>query len=899
MSDKPANHNYELPSWLLKAKVRPLRSRIRLLERPRLLQRLDSGLECNLTLVHAPAGYGKSTLLSDWATQLQKHNIRCAWLSLDDEDNDQLQLLLYIIFAIAESGVRLDQNGFNIESLFKDSNPRSLLSRISHIIDEQGDELILILDDFERLSQDAVERVVLPLLKYAPVNLHIVIGTRDDSRLQIAALEARGLVNRLRADELRLSTEEQLGYLKKALSDEHTLSDDTLHAFCHLSEGWPVAVQLLRSALQQTDFNWQQQFSSDTTLTAYLSQQIFERLDADQQQFLLDLSIADRASIPLLNKIRQRDDAEMLLSSLQALHGLLQMPAGVQDVIRPHPLFREFLLNKLRREQSEHYRQLSLACAADCTERGDMLVAVKYCLSVDDEDAAVQAIVHSGGLILWVKEGIVRLRSALQLLQAETIERHPRISLISCLLLMKSGNVREAAAIFERVTGYAESLATDSKEKIVLEEELNLLDSMLAIYQGDQLSDKGCRKMLQRIEQAQSDAALLSHHYTLLCLSFLQRGELKRARQFAQQALPEFSRLESRYGEASMAFHLGEICFACGDGEEALALYQQAALSARQDFPDDISMRMVADTLLTEIEFEFDQLDGLWPRAKDLPHLVQAHEAWFDVYAACYTSVSQLAYLKEGLDAARLIIEEAKSYASTQGLRKLNGLLCSQEILLLLQARDLPAAQALSGSLPEITEADFSKRTWRERDCICKAHVQLAIAQKSADAALRLASDLADYAQANEQYLSEQQFRTLAARAAFETSTIDTAHKQLQRALSLCLKSGYKRIILDEDENIAALLDSFIDRPPAKTANELISYAKTLRHSIRNSSDGLLSKRELEILQQLRQGYANKLIARNIDISENTVRFHLKNIFSKLEVENRVQAIAVADKLSL
>jgi LuxR family maltose regulon positive regulatory protein len=231
------------PLWLLRSKVSPTRQRVDLLERPSHTLKLHQSFDATLSLIHAPAGFGKSTVLSNWRELLLEEGHKVCWLSLGKQDNDPLQLLNYIAFSLAEGGVDFDIGGTGLELQFSELSEHDFLSLIIHFIAEQDDRVVLILDDFENLDSDVVNRVINPLLEYAPENLHISIATRDDSKLKISNLEAKGRAVRFGANQLKFTPIE----LTDFLADEH--ESHIIQKLFKLTEGWPVAIQMIRSAI--------------------------------------------------------------------------------------------------------------------------------------------------------------------------------------------------------------------------------------------------------------------------------------------------------------------------------------------------------------------------------------------------------------------------------------------------------------------------------------------------------------------------------------------------------------------------------------------------------------------------------------------------------------------------
>ena len=266
------------PVWLLRSKVSPTKQRIDLLERRSHTLKLHQALDATLSLIQAPAGYGKSTILSNWRTLLLDEGHRVCWLSLGKEDNDPIQLLTYIAFSLAKGGLDFNTANIDLDYSFSDISVHDFLSIIIHIIAEQEERVVLVLDDFENLDSETINVVIGPLLDYAPDNLHIAIATRDHSKLRISSLESKGQVVKFGASQMKFTPME----LNDLLSAEH--DSHTIQRLFKITEGWPVAIQMIRSAISiegdvERILN---NLTGDTTnIAPYLSEEVLNSLDHD------------------------------------------------------------------------------------------------------------------------------------------------------------------------------------------------------------------------------------------------------------------------------------------------------------------------------------------------------------------------------------------------------------------------------------------------------------------------------------------------------------------------------------------------------------------------------------------------------------------------------------------
>ncbi|MEM1141523.1 MAG: LuxR C-terminal-related transcriptional regulator [Pseudomonadota bacterium] len=855
-----------------------------------------------LTVITAPGGYGKSTLLVGWKNTLEQEGAAVCWLSLDQEDSEPFQLLTYIAFALSEGGLDFNAAGIASDSLFKDATARNLLSMITHMIDIHGQKVVLILDDFENVAEDVIATVVQPLLEYAPENLHVAIATRDHSRLKVAGMEAQGQVNRLQANRMHFTARE----ISRIFDDQ--LDKQTLKRVVDYTEGWPVVVQLARGFLTQghgTDLLFNGTASGSELITAYFSEQILSNTPLALQQFLMDISVVDRVSVEMADFLRDSQDSAARFLDCKALKALVFPVDSVDGAFRLHPLLRDYLRNELTTTAPARSLEIQLRAARWFARNGDFVKGVRHSMAARDPSLATDIIVNAGGITLWLKEGLARLREAINLFDPGYVQESPALAVIQCLIDVKDGRVFQARCNFDAmIRRYRKSRSQFSDSAAAqIDFEIALLEWMLAFYEGKVPSDAFCKQLEQnsaRIEAA--DHSTRSYQYTVLCVAYTQRGRFEDARYYAEKATQEFKLFRSIYGELYINFHLGDICFAQGKSDEANEHYQTALRLTKKYFNDDKGIKLVANVLLAELKYELNQQDSIPFPVETIPSQLEEREAWFDIYAAGYITASNLEFQRYGLGAAELILDRACAYADAEKLNRLENLLLFQRINLYLLSGETERAESLleasSISIEDYYNPQTSSVAWRECDMAVHAIARLLTMQKRFDAALEILSHFLDHARAHGHKRSCVRYEVLRAIAYQGRDCLNESTSSLLTAVELSAKSGFVRPFIDEGGEMVSLLSALKNDSSSVSARQreqieavLASFSGLVGEP---TVEQLVSRRELEVLLQLSHGYSNKVIARQIDVSENTVRFHLKNIFAKLHVKNRLQAVSVA-----
>lgn len=894
------------PLWLVKSKVKPARQQVCVLERPQITSRLDKNLNAIISLIQAPAGYGKSTVLSDWMSHLLAKDIDVSWVSIDREDNDPVQLLHYITFALYQGGVDMSNSGINTESYPGNHSIKNLLSILARTVESHGREVVLILDDFENLEEGAVNDVILPLIGYAPENFHIAIATRDDSNLKIADLELKGLAHRLTTDNLKFTL----------LELEHFLSDfidqGTIKRVYQMTEGWPVAIQLIRSSVHQ-DTDIERVLNSITgsgsTIAAYLAQQIFENLEPDIQSFLMDICLVDRVSCDLADHLREANDSEKLFTKLTQLNALILPVEDVKLTYRLHPLFREFLFKKLEYDFPSRKTELYLRAAAWYSTTGDLVQASRFYIK-SGHCASVEELVKStGGISIWLTEGLARLRTIVNLLDEKTIAESPSLSLISCIIHIKDGEVYLAREKYDRILTLP-GLQEDQKNPDQLQFELMVVKTLLTVYEGSQFTDAFIDNLKDTLTKVpQNKHIMRGHLLTCLCGLHVNTGDFQDAEQYAKRALNEFDKAKALYGKAYIFFHMGELLFAQGKAAEAEARYDYGYSLVKRYFNDDKAMKFVVNLFKQELGYELNRLDSLPKTVESLYKELEDNEAWFNIYAAGYTTCFKTIFSRQSADSALRTIDNAQRYIENQKLERVKTILSCLKINILTRSGNHVAAKLeLKKSGIDLDDYRYDRPAyiaWREREAIVHAVCRTLIEEGEIEEAITRLNYFLDQAQRSGHLHSSFKYHILLALAHYRHRDQESMLESLNQVISISITSGFTRPILDEGDEIKELISIYMEQGSANNVDETyISYARSILQCFDKEKQSeqkhlAISAQELEIIQYLEKGYANKVIARNIGISHNTVRYHLKKIFSKLDVSNRSQAVSVARKRDL
>lgn len=882
----------KFPSWMMQSKVSPSEQLVSIIERPELIRKLNLGLTGKLTLISTPAGFGKTTLLKSWRQDLINSGKKVAWLSLDSDDNDSGLLATYCAFSMWKSGLHNILSEHSEDGFGPHISPKTTLGLISSAAIECNEDLVLILDNFEMLDIKSIQSVIEPALKYFPANIHIVIACRTKALLPLSELRLSGHVNEFSSTDIKFTLQEASILLQKFLNKNQ------IQTVLERTQGWPVAIQYLRIALTQSydeELILNNFHGANNELVSYFSEQFFSMLDDEQKSFLLEASILEYINVSSVNYIRDRNDSELIIHSMNEMDAFLTPNNDVDNNYQLHPLLKEFLRHYFRLNQFAKYQQLQQQAAHWHAKNGQIIRAIKYALEINEQELAADILEDAGGVLLWYSEGMSRIRAANALFSDELISSRPRLHLLRALVLLKDGKLNEGRKIIQHVR-YLQ-LTTDSQ---LLKYDIAVMVTSLDAYDGSD-PDEDIVKLRELLFELGTDDVQASFVYTASCLSCYQIGNFDEARDFAHRGIANLRKLKMLFGIAYFDFHLGVIDFSEGHLENAFSQYQKAQNAIRHYYSDDKDMKLIINILMAEWHYEHNDISVAQRLLGNTNTRLDNGEAWYDIYAAGYGTSISIAYEKEGLTACRLLTDEAIQYIQREGLKRVRQLIIANmagfltRSGLLKEARKLIQENGLS--LQEYKIPDKKNILIKKRSGIVISLSRLLIAEKRYQEAInelnyfiKLDSEL-NYNRATLKY------SLLLSLSLFYSGKKKKAYELLNKILNEVRKEGYVRLVLDENPLLKPLLMSYLKSSIANEKDHAIYLLELLDDQRELTNIIKLSKREWQILEQLSQGFADKVIARNLDISNNTVRFHLKNIYSKLGVNSRMQAIQEADKL--
>lgn len=873
---------------LLITRIAPPAYRSHLVPRQRVLAQLRNLTDVPLTLVSAPAGFGKTTAVLEATGVLRRRaDVALAWLTLDERDNDPIHFWRYVALAVHSA---INNCGVALIEALAGPQPapvRPLLIATINEIGSQDQHLVLVLDDYHFVDLPVIHDDLAFLLEHAPSNLHVAIITRADPPLPLHRWRARGQLLEVRMADLRFDPIEAAELLNGVM--RLGLDTEDIATLLRQTEGWPAGLYLAGLALREDDPATRRQriarlAQTNRFIIEYLTEEILAQQSPEVQEFLLRISVLDRLCGPLCDAVTGRSDSAALLESL-AQRNLFLLPLSIaanddERWFRFHRLFGDLLRGQLSRIHPADSPVLYRRAAAWHVAHGDIEQAIEYALAGGDFDTATHLLDRAASTL--VMEGRATLLERwLNLLPSELRQTLPHASIAFAWALILRGRYSEV----EPYIAQAETIIPPDEP--ALRGELHAVRAVLAEIKG-QLAE-ALHHAQQALEYAPSDH-LIAHAVAKTAIAGALRaaGDVNAAIVAYEQAVPLCLAARLPLPALLGRAHLSLLYLVQGRLRNAEATVQPVLTSAA--FMPAAGPAFVAYSALL---IERNQLDEARQQLQHALNLAQqsGHTA---ALAQCFIHLARVQRAQGDFAGAQAALDAAAAYVAQGVPPWIEPMLIAGCVHLYLDQgavtkarRALSSHGAYSGSVAGIT-----------REAIPLARARLLLHQgRSADARALLDEviALAEAADRQGRVIEALVLRALAHDALGDESA---ALDDLRRAVVLAAPEGFVRVFLDAGPRMAKLLY----RAGSAAAHHLLeAFPPAIRERSAAPSElhEPLSERERDILRLMARGLTYRQIASELIISINTVRYHIKSLYSKLQVNSRTLALARARDLHL
>lgn len=886
---------------LLKTKLFIPPVRLKRVNRPRLNEQVNRGLDKALILVSASAGYGKTTLISNW---LRETNIHSAWVSLDESDNDPLHFLQYFIAALQRI---IPTIGADLLGMLRAMQPVPvdiLMNLLINDISEHATPFVLVLDDFHIIQAQPILEMVTFLLEHMPPNMHLVLLSRTDPPIPLSRLRARHQLVDIRADQLRFTPDEIATFLNKVMELNLTASDiATLEA---RTEGWIAGLQLAALSMQGTKdiHSFVKAFAgSHHYIMDYLAEEVLPLQPESVRSFLLKTSILERMSGPLCNAVVELDETDPLdgQAILESLEGMNLFVIPLDDEkrwYRYHHLFADVLNRYLERQFPHQLHDLHRRASQWYERNGFIPEAIHHSLTAGDQDRTIRLIEQNGCLLL-IRGELSTLPNWIKAVEPHAQTR-PWMFIFKAWLLVLTGYPERVEEMLQTAEKLISSLEPAIEVKL-MQGTIATCRAYLANLQGrTSLAASFARQALEYLP----DIDLVSRSLRAVATALLgdassMNGDLEEAR----QAYTESMQICRAVGDIHLVIvansNLANILIEQGLLHQAARIYSETLeMTTRPDGQKSVLAGRV-DAELSQVSYEWNNLETAMQQVRQCLTLCR-QLGNMDQQAVGYGMLARLEHVQGHPERALEAMQTAEKFVNEYHLlpRYSIWVKCTLARLWIAQGNLEKASHFVQES--GITVNDEILYVHEPEYLIL---LRLLLTQGDYDVALTLSQRLLQQAEAAQRMGRVLEVLVLQALIFQGKTDIDQALSVLQRALSLAQPEGYMRIFLDEGEPMLKLLYLAKSRRIGSGyAADLLSETGEAAE-MENSPTQLLieplTMRELEVLKLIEAGCSNHEIAAKLVISITTVKRHISNVYAKLGVKSRTQAIPLGKELRL
>lgn len=895
----------QMASRLLLTKLYRPAVPVKYVQRPFLVQRLQEGLETGrqLTLVSAPAGFGKTTCVSEWVDTLA---LPVTWLSLDPADDDPGRFFTYLVAALQQVDETLGQE---VEAVLRAGQLppiEGIRTTLSNDILELNQRFLLILDDFQVIENRFILQVWEKLVSNMPQPLYLVLITREDPSLPLARLRANNQLTEIRAVDLRFSSQEADHFLSEVMGLSLSVADMVLLE--ERTEGWIAGLQL--AGLSMRDRANPSHFIANLSgshryILSYLTEEVLNQQPAEIQHFLLQTAVLGKLNGDLCNFVTERDDGRFLLEQLYNNNLFLTSLDDEQQWYRYHHLFADLLRHQLQQTfPADTIRSLHSRATTWLAQHGLDDDAIKHALAADDYETAA-ALSEQAARPLIFSGQINTVKSWLAALPSPTFAARPRLAVYRAWIELVQGKSALSAHGMQELDGMLNDLPPSPENDQLRLELMVILCRFVALSGNTARAIQMAEEVLASLPAA--DQASRARANSALAIAYGMEGQVEKAEKAYAQCL----RLAQAAGYYSLASHTTMVM---AQGRTEYGQLRQAARA----YQSIIDMGEQSGQKL------------FFPAGQGYVGLADIHLEWLDLELA-------EAYVQQGIDLCRqgglagvvtgtLIksrLRQAQgdlesALAELEGLAHADGAAMIAVALRQVQIRRaLGENESLSRWVMPLTALLDGRLSPIPLPLLVAESVQailirIYIAQEEMEQAQKMLDTLQQTAASGGRHGRLVGVYLLQAMVLQKQDQETAALDYLQKSLALAEPEGYGLLFLEEGPAVALLLHTFLTRSsaPARLKHYAQKILDAFPEEARPAADLApaataealvepLSERELEILSLIGDGYSNQEIADQLVITVHTVKKHSSNIYGKLGVSSRTQAVARARELQL
>ncbi|MEM5401126.1 LuxR C-terminal-related transcriptional regulator [Paraburkholderia unamae] len=895
------------PPLLLATKIYPPRLPAGLIDRPRLVCLAGEAENKRLTVIKAPAGFGKTSLALTWLERLRREGVLVAWLSLDSEDDEPARFLYHLAQALQQACDGVGASAIGLTTAASLVPAQSIVSTLINELVEVDDEVCIFLDDFHLISLPAVHDAVSFLVENAPSHVHVVICTRTDPPLPLGRLRAGNSLLELDASTLRFDFDETRSFVEHECPGK--LHASSIKSLFTRTEGWAAALRISASVLARAahkpDAEVAPASGASRPFAAYLEDMV-KRLPGGMVEFMLRTSILERLSAPLCEAVTGVRTSQAMLESIAARQLLLE-PLDLDGTwFRFHHLMGEYLHRRLQTQHRDEVADLHRRACQWYAQEAQWTDAVRHAIAAGDAEEAV-SLIGRCAMALVTKGDLLTLLGWQRQFPAHLMRSQIKVTLAIAWGMALAMRFDEALAMLDTI----EKDAASSADPDSVRWECQAIRSVVAALQDDAHAclalAEGCLK------RPSTDVWTANVASNVVRFAHWKMGNLEAL--YAVPWVPYSIEEDSRNVFASVyrLTLLGHVEMQQLHFPLAERYFQEAMRLAEQHAgPKSIAVAQVAP-MIAQLRYEQGRLDEAEALVSDLMPVIDA-AVLLDSALMAYRMLIRTAGARSDTVQAYALIDRAQALAYARKWDRLSaGALVERTRLNLAEGRIVEAAASVA-QLDRLADSASTAATSAAAEIATYrglARAYLAMAQgRTPDAADTLTATLQTIECRHGCYLALR-LRTVLALVWMAANESARAVETFREVLKAAAPAGLYQSIVDQGPQIVPLLQAVREALRGDAhAKALLAYVDRLLDGsralyqlgetrTRNAEREPLSARERDIIGLIAHGQSNKEIARTLGIAPETVKSHVKSIFVKLAVDKRAQAVARAQSLGL
>lgn len=896
----------------------------RIIPRSRLIHQLKNGMNQRLILITAPAGYGKTTLLGEWISTLPAIDWRIAWVTLDAFDDSTLRLWAYIISAIKKIYPKLN---FKIEKLFhtlQETQDFTILNPLLNEVAQLPFSLVLILDDYQELTDETIHRSIGYLIERLPANMHVVISSRTLPPIPLSRLRTQQYLLELNSNDLAFTPSEVEKFFLKVMN--LSLDPDQLVWLTSTTQGWIAGLKLAAISIESHP-QWNTMLppvnGSNRQIFDYFAEEVFNQLPDQIQDFLLLTSVLSGFSVSLCNFLLERTDSHVLLEQVEQANLFIVCLDVKGEWYKYHPLFAEFLRQHLQQTNPDKLVKIHRKAYKWFLDNGFIEQAISHVLEAGDFEIAAQ-VLDSCTIQALIKFDNINVIRWINIFSDEIICRKPRLGICYAMANYHFGRADVMEAKLQIVKEYLEQSSKSqniSEDNDILAWQLLVMQTAVEFLKGD--FEKGISQLLGTMDTApQNDPFFWGFANHILAAAYELVGDSESAVEyyekgcqfaFAHNLVPDYS--VSRCRVAKIRKSQGQLREACREFEQSIDYVNHFGQQFQRNFEPRIG--------LMEIAIERHELEKIEAWIPDIiDHLQTMEDITFRSYYYEVLTIGLTRYFlaRRDFEQAFNFLQIAAKSIRTQHYRFEHPV---PEIIDLQMQYWTLSGELQNKSRPFKKEISAFRSYDHPLSAEQAAFARIDLAQGNIEDGLRNLSDLEVISRQSKNLERLLEVQILKASAYQTLGQTIPAIQALDEAIKLAVPEGYVRVFIHEGLSMKNLLVTYLaykdgidfvdgDGQCKDYARKLLSIVdhdlgmgENSHHIEPREIETIwpaiepLSSREMEVLEMLVAGKTRKDIVTAMTLSVNTVKTHIKNIYRKLNAHDRKTLLQNAQRIKL